>query len=139
MSPASLIRTVHFSAGHRYWRDDWSDEENRSRFGASANRHGHNYALEITVQGEVDALTGFVVDLGALDALLDEVVAPLDQQDLNEVIPEVREGRIMPTTESLALWFMERLRHRIPGEGRLVRVRLAESGTLAAEVTAEGD
>ncbi|HEX9886509.1 MAG TPA: 6-carboxytetrahydropterin synthase [Longimicrobiales bacterium] len=137
MSSASLVRTVHFSAGHHYWRSEWSEEDNRRSFGASANPHGHNYTLEVTVRGRVDPATGFVVDLGALDAVLADVVNPLDQNDLNEVIPEVREGGMVPTTENLARWFMDRLRDRIPGQATLARVRVAESGELAAEVTAE--
>lgn len=131
---AVLIRTVRFSAGHRYRRPDWSEERNREVFGAAAHFHGHNYAVDVTVRGEIDPETGFVVDLAALDRLLDrEVVAPLDSRDLTEVVPEFRPGERIPTTESLARWIFRRLRERIPGDALLVRVRVEESGTLAAE------
>ena len=134
MPEASLIRTVRFSAGHRYWRPGWSDDRNRRTFGASANPHGHNYAAEVTVRGEVDPTTGFCVDLAELDALLErEVVERLDQQELSEVLPEFGPGERIPTTEELARWLFHRLEDRIPGEARLVRVRLRESETLAAE------
>ena len=134
MPEASLIRTVRFSAGHRYRRPEWSDERNRRTFGASTNPHGHNYALEVTVRGEVDPTTGFCVDLAALDELLErEVVERLDQQDLNEVLEDFRPGKRIPTTEELARWLYHRLEDRIPGHARLLRVLLRESETLAAE------
>jgi len=130
---ATLIRTVRFSAGHRYRRPEWSEERNREVFGASAHPHGHNYALEVHVRGPVDPATGFVVDLGALDRLLRErVVEPLDQRDVTEEIPEFRPGKRIPTSEALARYFFHLLRDRIPGPARLVRVRLHESDALAA-------
>lgn len=135
MHEATLIRTVRFSAGHHYRRPGWSEEENRRVFGASANPHGHDYELEVHVRGPVDPETGFVVDLGALDELLRRrVVEPLDQQDLTRVIPAFAPGEAIPTSEALARWLFRRLEPEIPGEAcRLVRVRLHESDTLAAE------
>lgn len=133
---ASLIRIVGFSAGHHYRRPEWSDERNRSVFGNGMNPHGHNYRVEVAVGGEVDRDTGFVVDLEKLDAVLAEVVrVPLDQQDLNRVIPEVESGQMTPSTENLALWLWTRLEGRIPGTARLERLRVFESDTLAAEVS----
>lgn len=135
---ATLVRTVRFSAGHRYWRPEWSDERNRRTFGRSADPHGHNYALEVVVRGEIDEETGFLVDLGALDEMLrTEVVDRLDQRDLTEALPGFGEGGRIPTTEELARWFYHRLADRIPGAARLVRVRLHESDTLAAEYVPE--
>lgn len=134
---ASLVRIVGFSAGHHYRRRDWSEERNHAVFGGSVNPHGHNYRVEVTVGGEVDAETGFVVDLGQLDAVLAELIhRPLDQQDLNRVIPEVETGQMTPSTENLALWLWNRLDGRIPGTARLERLRVFESDTLAAEVRA---
>lgn len=134
MAEASLIRSVGFSAGHRYWRSEWSAERNRRTFGASANPHGHNYLLEVTVRGEVDGRTGFCVDLVALDELLEaEVVDRLDQRDVAEALPGFGDGGRVPTTEEVARWLFQRLEDRIPGEARLVRVRLHESDRLAAE------
>lgn len=134
MPEASLIRTVRFSAGHWYWRPDWSEERNRRTFGASSNPHDHDYVVEVEVRGEVDPETGFCVDLPALDELLaTEVVERLDQQELNAALPAFGEGERIPTTEELARWLYERLEDRIPGTARLVRVRLHESDSLAAE------
>lgn len=133
MEEASLVRTVRFHASHRYGRPEWRDERNRRVFGASTESHAHDWTLEVTVRGPVDEDTGFVVDLAALDERLEELVGTVDGRDLNRSIPEVREGRMMPTTESLARWFWRRLASEIPGSARLVRVRVAESDTLAAE------
>lgn len=132
MAEASLVRTVRFNARHRYWRDGWSQDRNRRVFGPHVESHGHDWTLEVTARGPIDDETGFVVDLGELDARLDELVAPLDGSDLNEAIPEVREGRILPSTEALARWFWDRLAGGLPGRARLVRVRVAESDLLAA-------
>lgn len=136
MGETSLVRTVRFNARHRYWRDEWTAERNRRVFGAQVEPHEHDWAVEVTVHGPVADGTGWVVDLVALDERLQELVGPLDRQDLNEVIPEVREGGMMPTTENLARWFWQRLAGGVPGDARLVRVRVEESDTLAAEYRA---
>lgn len=137
MSQVSLIRSTRFSAGHRYWRPDWSSEQNREVFGPSANPHGHNYRLEVTVRGEVDSRTGFCVDLAALDRALDSVVRRLDQQEIGDALPEFASGGRIPTTEELARFLFHDLEDRIPEPARLVRVRLEESESLAAEYAPE--
>lgn len=133
MSHASLVRAVRFHATHRYALPDEEPGESRRLFGDAVEPHGHDYLLEVTVRGAIDERTGGVVDLGALDALLSEsVVERFDGADLNEEIPPVRTGRLQPTTEALARWFFDLLAPRIPGDARLVRIRLAESEDLAA-------
>lgn len=131
--PSSLSRTVSFSAGHHYSRPEWSDERNAEVFGSSRHNHGHNYRVVVTVVGEPDPETGFVTDLAALDGVLNELVRGLDQRDLTETVPEFAPGKGIPTTESLARWFWDQLSGRVPGPGRLARVRVDESDTLWAE------
>lgn len=134
---AVLIRTVRFSAGHRYRRPEWSDERNRATFGPSVHPHGHNYAVEVRVRGTIDPETGFLVDLAALDRMLAErIVGRLDSRELTEAIPAFRPGEGIPSTEALARWTFAELEDRIPGGARLVGVRVEESGTLAAEYPA---
>ncbi len=75
-----LTRKAEFSAAHYYWNDAWTQEENERAFGKCSNRngHGHNYTLEVTVEGEVDPVSGFVVDLKALKDIMErEVVSGL--------------------------------------------------------------
>src|ERR1700710_369845 len=81
-----LTRKAEFSSAHYYWVDQWSAEENARVFGKCANRngHGHNYTLEVTVAGDVDATSGFVVDLKELKDILErEVVSVYDHRHLN--------------------------------------------------------
>ena len=126
-----LERRFRFSASHLYRRPDWSEEENRARFGKCANLpgHGHNYRLFVTVEGEIDPATGFIVDLGHLDNLVKEkVVDVLDHQHLNSALPEFGEGGKIPSSENLVLWILDRLR-----ELPVVKLRLEEDEDLAAE------
>lgn len=102
-------------------------------FGANRHPHEHVFSLEVTVRGPVDPETGFLVDLERLDRALAKVVRELDGGDLNEALPEVREEAATPSTENLARWFWNRLVGRVPGAAVLERVRVAESGSLAAE------
>jgi 6-pyruvoyltetrahydropterin/6-carboxytetrahydropterin synthase len=132
MKTAYLTRQVRFSAAHRYHRPEWSDEENRRTFGACNNPHGHghNYLLEVMVAGEIDAATGFSVDLALLDRLLEEVVRPLDHQHLNHAVEEFRYGGAVPTTENILVFLWPRLQAGIPAPARLYRLRLYEDPTL---------
>lgn len=135
MSRASLTRALTFSAGHRYHRPEWSEDENRARFGkcAAGPGHGHNYRVEVRVEGEVDPATGMVVDLAELDQLLEEeVVEPMDHAFLND-LPDFRGDREIPTTENIARVIWDRLRPRLPGGCRLSRVRVREERDLWAE------
>jgi 6-pyruvoyltetrahydropterin/6-carboxytetrahydropterin synthase len=135
----ALERRYRFSASHLYRRPEWDEAENRTRFGKCANLpgHGHNYRLYVTVLGEVDPVTGFVVDLGRLDALVHEhVIERLDHQHLNAALPEFGEGRSIPSSENLVRWIHERLAGRLPEGSALARLRLEEDEDLAAEWSA---
>ncbi len=133
---ARITRTVRFSAAHRYHTPALSDEENRRVFGAcnSPHGHGHNYRVDVTLEGAVDPVTGMVMNLADLDRLLKErVVQPLDHTFLNLDVPHFR--TVVPTCENLALHVMAELRPlaaQLQG-ARLLRVRVWESEDLYAE------
>jgi 6-pyruvoyltetrahydropterin/6-carboxytetrahydropterin synthase len=132
-----LTRKAEFSASHYYWNDAWSEDENVRKFGKCANRngHGHNYALEVTVAGEIDAATGFVVDLKQLkDVMEREVVSVYDHRHLNLEIPEFKSA--IPTTETIAIAVWSRLDGKIPG-ATLHRVRVYELPDLFADYYGE--
>ena len=132
----SLERRYRFSASHLYRRPDWSEDENRARFGKCANLpgHGHNYRLFVTVRGEVDPVTGFIVDLGRLDALVAErVVERLDHQHLNAALPEFAAGGAIPSSENLVRWIHGQLAGALPVAVELAGLRLEEDEDLAAE------
>ena len=92
----------------------------------------------MTVEGEIDPLTGFVVDLGRLDALVQErVVERLDHQHLNAALPEFAAGGAIPSSENLVRWIHGQLAGELPEGSPLVKLRLAEDEDLAAEWAAE--
>jgi len=121
-------RRFDFSAAHRYWRQDWSEEENQKAFGLLTTLHGHNYRLGVTVFGAPDAETGMVIDLSELKAIVSEgVLSRFDHQNLNDD-PAFSSGTI-PTTENLAQVIWELLAPKI-GADRLWRLRLWEDPTF---------
>ncbi|MDH3297762.1 MAG: 6-carboxytetrahydropterin synthase [Gemmatimonadota bacterium] len=133
MPIARVTRRVHFCAGHRVYNSDLDDEQNRSIYGACSNPHGHghNYELEVTVEGEIDPQVGYVMDLRRLKGLLeDEVLADLDHANLNVDVEWLAD--VVPTTENLAVAIWNRLAGRIDG-ARLASVRLWETERNSAE------
>ena len=135
-----LTRRATFSASHYYWNDAWSAEKNRQVFGRCANRngHGHNYTLEVTVAGNPDPVTGFVVDLKWLKDLMErEVLAVYDHRHLNIEAPEF--ATRVPTTENIAIAAWRRLEFAINtvGGAKLSRVRIYETPEIFAEYRGE--
>jgi 6-pyruvoyltetrahydropterin/6-carboxytetrahydropterin synthase len=127
-----VTRRVEFSASHICAQPDLSYEENRAIYGAAANPngHGHNYALEVTLEGDPDAVTGMVFDLKRLkDIVNDEVVRPMDHRFLNHEVPPF--DRVVPTAENVAVEIWNRLAARFRGEtAKLRNVRLYETEDL---------
>ena len=131
-----LTRRATFSASHYYWNEAWSAEKNEQVFGRCANRngHGHNYTLEVTVAGEPDPVTGFVVDLKWLKDLMErEVLSAYDHRHLNLETPEFKNA--IPTTENIAIAAWRRLEPAIKtGDGaKLTRIRVYETPEIFAE------
>lgn len=132
-----LTRRAEFSAAHFYHVPEWSAEENARVFGkcANLNGHGHNYTLEVTVAGEVDQLTGFVIDLKWLkDVLQQRVLDDFDHRHLNKEVAEFA-GRV-PTTENIAVAIWQRLAPHL-SPARLHRVRLYEMPDLFVDYYGE--
>jgi 6-pyruvoyltetrahydropterin/6-carboxytetrahydropterin synthase len=138
-----LTRKADFSAAHFYWNPAWSEKENQRVFGKCANRqgHGHNYTLEVTVEGAVDPVSGFVVDLKLLKEIMErEVVSVYDHRHLNHEVPEFlasATSATIPTTENIAIAIWRRLAGKIPG-AKLHRVRVYETPDLFADFYGEG-
>ena len=138
--PVSLTRSVGFRATHRYFKPQWSAEENRNRFGWTMDEpgHPHDYRCSVTVAGLPDRETGMILDLPELDRILgDEVTARLDGRHLNLDLPEFAYGAALPTCEALARLLFGRIAARLPAGVTLVRVRIAEDATLHADCTGE--
>jgi 6-pyruvoyltetrahydropterin/6-carboxytetrahydropterin synthase len=137
MPKVRVTRRVHFSAAHRLHNAALADDENSRIYGLcnSPNYHGHNYELDVTVEGEVDPVTGYVLDLGDLRDLTEErVLRDLDHRNLNDDVAWLR--GLVPSTENLVVKIWERLATEIP-RGRLVRLVLWETPRNYVEYTGE--
>lgn len=137
MPRVRVTRKVHFSAGHRLARPGLSDEENRELYGPCSNPagHGHNYDLEVTVEGDVDPDTGYVIDLKRVKELVHRaVVDDVDHANLNEDV-EWMEG-VIPTSENLVVGIWDRLEDRLDGV-ELVALRLWETERNMVEYRGE--
>ncbi len=133
-----ITRKAEFSASHVCRLPALSEEENARLFGAAAhpNGHGHNYIVEVTVEGEPNPTTGMIIDLKRLkDILEEEIVGPMDHRFLNYEVPPF--DTLVPTTENVAAEIFRRLRERLISEQTsLYRVRLWETPDLYVDVEA---
>ena len=124
---AYSTRRFTFSAGHRYLVEGWSPAQNERIFGRLTVPHGHNYTLDVTVRGPIDAETGMVIDLSELKAVVAEtIIERFDHADLNA--DAAFRGRV-PTTENIAIVVWELLVPKLGAE-RLWQVRVWEDPTL---------
>ena len=130
-----LTRRERFSAAHKLWREDWSEEKNFKTFGkcSNPNWHGHNYELFVTVKGTPDPETGFVTDLSAIGKIMkQEVIIHLDHKNLNLDTPFMK-GK-MTTTEILVIEIWKALDHKIKSIGaHLHCVKVQETENNAVE------
>lgn len=113
-----VTRKEHFNAAHRVFRPEWSEEKNREVFGkcANPNWHGHNYDLFVTVKGEPNTETGFVMDIKQLSIMIrDEVIEKLDHKNLNLDVDFLK-GKI-PSTEILAIAIWDIMVEKIKPHG----------------------
>ncbi|NQZ45744.1 MAG: 6-carboxytetrahydropterin synthase [Flavobacteriaceae bacterium] len=109
-----VSRKAHFNAAHRLYRQDWDFEKNQEVFGKCNNPkfHGHNYELIVSVTGEINPETGYVMDMKILKDLIKEHVEEgLDHKNLNMEVPEFKE--MNPTAENIAVVIYDRLRPHI--------------------------
>jgi 6-pyruvoyltetrahydropterin/6-carboxytetrahydropterin synthase len=132
-----VTRKSEFSAAHRLFNPNFSDEKNEAVFDICNNYHGHghNYVLEVTVAGMPDPETGYVIDLKLLKKIVDDVIIKkVDHKHLNFDV-EFMKG-IIPTAENLILKFWELLKDKIPS-GKLYSIRLYESDNNYVEYRGE--
>lgn len=115
-----VSRKAHFNAAHRLYRKDWADEKNEEIFGKcnNPNFHGHNYELIVSVTGEIDPETGFVIDVKILkDLIKDKVENCMDHKNLNLEVPEF--NSLNPTAENIAVVIWNKLRPHIKASNEL--------------------
>jgi 6-pyruvoyltetrahydropterin/6-carboxytetrahydropterin synthase len=131
-----LGRRYQFSASHRLHSPHLTDEENGRVFGKCNNPHGHghNYVVEVSVSGDIDAATGMIANLADLDAFVErQVLEAFDHKSLNEDVPSFREK--VPTTENLCIEIFKRLK-TFP-QAKLERIHVEETGNNSFEYAGE--
>ncbi|GAA4292168.1 6-pyruvoyl trahydropterin synthase family protein [Aestuariibaculum suncheonense] len=110
----TVNRKAHFNAAHRLFKEGWSDEKNLEIFGkcSNPNYHGHNYELIVSVTGEIDEETGFVMDMKILkDIIREEVEEPLDHKNLNIEVEAFK--TLNPTTENIAVYIYNQIKPKL--------------------------
>lgn len=132
-----MTRKVTFSSGHRYWIPALSDSENREIFGkwVSPFNHGHNYVLDVTVEGQIDESTGMVVNIKRIDDVLKQsIVSQFDGKSINDEVPHFY--AVPSTLENLMLYIQAELSGEgvLPPEAYLCSIRLEEMPTLFGEI-----
>lgn len=136
MPSTRLARRIGFQCLHRYVVPAWTDAANSSVFGAcfTPHGHGHNYELEVYIEGPMDPVTGMIMNLTDVDVILRDAIAGLDGKHVNLEVPGL-EGTV-PTTERLAHHLMNKLAPRFSGEVRMVKIRLYEYENLWVDLWA---
>ncbi len=128
-----LTKKMHFSASHRLYNPLLNEEENLKLFKKCANKngHGHNFTLEVTVCGEINPKTGYLIDLKELKEIINKnVIELLDHSNLNIDIDFFK--NVIPTSENIALFAWKALENKIPN-AKLYKIKIAESETSAVE------
>lgn len=129
-----LTRIEHFNAAHRLYNPKWSKEKNSSVFGVCANEnwHGHNYELYVTVKGEVQEDTGFLMDVKQLKTIIiDHVIEKLDHKNLNLDVPFLKDK--MCSTENLVIAIWDQLVTQLPDHVHLHAIKLYETPRIYVE------
>jgi len=129
-----LTRVEHFNAAHKLYNPDWSEEKNEEVFGRCANRnwHGHNFELLVTVKGEPDPETGFIVDAKLLSRIIkDTIIEKLDHRNLNLDV-DFMKGK-MCSIEHLVMGIWNELKPLLPASIQLHCIRLVETPRIFVE------
>jgi len=122
-----VTRRETFSASHRLHNENWTDEKNEEVFGKcnNPNGHGHNYVLEVTVMGEIDKETGYVIDTKLLKWIIRKnIIEKVDHKHLNLDVDFFK--GIIPTAENIAVAFWEQIFNKIPN-GKLFSIKIYET------------
>lgn len=131
-----ITRIERFNAAHKLWVEDWTEAQNLEVFGKCSNKnwHGHNYQLHVTIKGEPNPVTGFVMDVKKLSIIIrDTVVNHLDHSNLNLDVPFIPKG-LQPTTENLVILIWEQLYKGLQDcPCQLHCIKLWETDTIYAE------
>lgn len=130
-----ITRRFHFSASHRVYNPVLSDEENFKIYGkcSNPNGHGHNYVMDVTVNGDVNEQTGFVMDLTELKSIVEEhIIGKVDHKNLN-VDVDFMNG-VLPSTENIAKKFWEQIESKVnTSKRKLYSIKISETVNNSVE------
>ncbi|MBL4862560.1 MAG: 6-carboxytetrahydropterin synthase [Crocinitomicaceae bacterium] len=141
MKTVYITRRETFNAAHKLYREDWSEEKNWEVFGKCSNRnwHGHNFTIYVTVKGEPNEDTGFVINLKDLSRIIkDEVIEPLDHKNLNIDVPFLQ--GMLASTENVVIQVWDRIKDPISkAGGELAKIKLVETENNYVEYFGENE
>ena len=125
-----ITKQYKFCAAHRYWNNRWTEAENFENFGDDIYLHGHNYNLDITISGEINTDSGFIVNLQKLNNIVQEnVISIMDHSQIEKDI-DWFENR-QPSTENMVVFIWKRLAGKIPSPAKLHSIKLQETPTIS--------
>jgi 6-pyruvoyltetrahydropterin/6-carboxytetrahydropterin synthase len=127
-----LTKQFKFCAAHKYWNNKWDKDKNYQVFGDDVKVHGHNYILDVTITGEINPESGFIVDIQDIKSIVFEnVIDILDHSQIEKDI-EWFEGK-QPSTENLVLFIWEQISSKIKRPAKLYKIKLRETPTIFTE------
>ena len=127
-----LTKEYKFCAAHRYWNDKWSDKKNEKVFGDDIKIHGHNYYLAITVKGNINNDSGFIVDIQELNKIVfKNVISIFDHSQIEKDIKWFSDKQ--PSTENMVVFIWNQISNKIPSGASLHCVKLRETPTIFTE------
>ena len=127
-----LTKEYKFCAAHRYWNEQWSDKKNKEVFGDDVKIHGHNYDLLVTVKGEINNDSGFIIDIKKLNKIISKYVISLfDHSQIEKDIDWFLDKQ--PSTENMVIFIWNQISDKIPSEASLYSIKLRETPTTFTE------
>ena len=127
-----ITKQFKFCAAHKYWNDEWSEDKNHEVFEDDVKVHGHNYALDITLKGNINPGSGFAVNISSLKKIVNnKVIKFLDHSEIQKDIKWFKNKQ--PSTENLVLFIWEQIVDDIPDGAQLYKVKLRETPTIYTE------
>ena len=127
-----ITKQFKFCAAHKYWNKEWSEDKNHEIFEEDVKVHGHNYELDITLKGNINSESGFVINISKLkDVVNNYVMKFLDHSQIQKDIEWFRNKQ--PSTENLVLFIWEQIVNRIPDGAQLHKIKLRETPSIYTE------
>ena len=127
-----ITKQFKFCAAHKYWNQKWSEDKNYEIFEDDVRVHGHNYELDITLKGNINIDSGFIVNISKLKDVVDKnVIKFLDHSEIQKDVKWFKDKQ--PSTENLVLFIWEQIVDDIPDGAKLYKIKLRETPTIYTE------